>query len=283
MRSAASGALLARRRAVTAERGRRRRTVLLSLIATGAAIAGGWWVVTGPPGRIDSVEVIGYDGPDSAALKETIRIVSRRGTVVDPPVDLLRRATSGFPWVEGLDVSRDFPLGISVHIRQARPAAVAVPDTGPRMLLSTSGRVLGAVTSPPPPLPRVRVGGVDLEPGQTVGDPAIRAAVAFAAALSPKVAGRVLGLHEEEGALIGRLTAGPELRLGPPEDLPAKAAALELVLGQLSPEEEKSARYVDLSVPSRPAVGTPAAEAPPSTESTPSTAPALPAGPSTTN
>jgi cell division septal protein FtsQ len=283
MTSAASGALLARRRAVAAERGRRRRTILLCVIATAAAVAGGWWVVTGPPGRIASVEVTGYDGPDSAAVEETIRIVARRGTVVDPPVELLRQATAGFPWVEGLEVSRDLPRGISVQVLQARPGAVAVPDTGPRVLLSSSGRVLGPVPSPAPSVPRVRVGTVDLEPGQTITDPATRAALAFSEGLSAKVAVRVLGLHEERGALIGRLAAGPELRVGLPEDLSAKAAALELVLGQLSAEEERSASYIDLSVPSRPAVGTLAVPPPPPAPSTTSNPSPTPAEPSITN
>ena len=281
MTSAPSGALLARRRAVAAVRGRRRRTVLLCLVAASAAVAGGWWVVTGPPGRIASVEVIGYDGPDSAAVKEAIRIVSRRGTVVDPPVDLLRRATSGFPWVEGIEVSRDFPRGITVHVLQAQPGAVAVPDGGPRMLLSTSGRVLGLVPSPAPSVPRVRVGDAPLQPGQTIRGPAVSAALAFAGGLSPRVAARVLALREERGALVGRLAAGPELRLGPPDDLAAKAATLDLVLGQLSPGEEEQAAYIDLSVPSRPAVGTEAGEGSSPASAEPPPAPA-PTEPSTT-
>jgi len=60
----------------------------------------------------------------------------------------------------------------------------------------------------------------------------------------------------EDGELLGRLAAGPELRLGPPDRIAIKARALTAVLDHLSPEEERTARYLDVSVPDRPALGT---------------------------
>jgi hypothetical protein len=73
--------------------------------------------------------------------------------------------------------------------------------------------------------------------------------------LEPQIAGRVRALREEGGALYARLAGGPELRLGLPEDLEAKARALDVVLGQLSAADERAASYIDLSVPTRPAAG----------------------------
>jgi hypothetical protein len=58
-----------------------------------------------------------------------------------------------------------------------------------------------------------------------------------------------------DGTWVGRLTGGPELRLGAGERMAAKAAALGLVLADLSADDEQSAAYIDLSSPERPAVG----------------------------
>jgi hypothetical protein len=94
-------------------------------------------------------------------------------------------------------------------------------------------------------------------PGAMLPDGA-RAAVAFIAAAPPEVGARVRALTAgRDGALSGRLHRGPALRLGPPERLPAKAAALALVLGNLSRDEEQAAGYIDLTFPERPALGPP--------------------------
>lgn len=255
MSAAASRALLVRRRMVAAEKGRRRRTVLLSLLAAAAVVAGGWWVVTGPPGRITSVEVTGYEGPRKALVVETIRRVAERGSVVDPPVEDLRRAMAAFPWVEDLHVERALPKGISVIVVPATVGAVAVPDTGTPMLVSASGRVLGPLPRKAPGAPRVRVGTADLTVGETLGGPVVASALTLSSRLTPKAAGRLVALHEAKGALVGRLAAGPVVRFGLMQDLAAKAEALDLVLGQLSAEEERAAAYIDLSVPWFPAVG----------------------------
>jgi hypothetical protein len=91
-------------------------------------------------------------------------------------------------------------------------------------------------------------------PGDVLADEA-RPALAFVAAAEPAVSRRVRALGPDGGGrLVGRLTAGPDLRLGPPVRMEAKARALGLVLDDLSAEEERSAAYLDLSVPERPAL-----------------------------
>jgi cell division septal protein FtsQ len=270
---------------VTPEMARRRRTVLLAGVAALAVVAGGWWIVTGPPGRIASVKVSGYDRPDQAALERAIGVVARHGTMIDPPVATLRTIAARFPWVERLTASRDLPRGLDVEIVQAEPGIVLVPSRGPRMLVSTSGRVLGPAPSPAPPVPRVRVPGDAPAVGVGLRATTVRAALAFSGALTPATARRVLALHRSGSALVGRLSGGPELRIGLPEDLAQKARALEIVLGQLSSAEEHRATYIDLSVPARPAVGnlvavTSPPPAPTSTVAPP--APPAPAGGDTT-
>jgi hypothetical protein len=62
-------------------------------------------------------------------------------------------------------------------------------------------------------------------------------------------------MRVERGEIVGKLVGGPRLVAGPPERLTAKAAALSAVVHYLSPEDQRAASYIDLSVPERPAVG----------------------------
>jgi Cell division protein FtsQ len=276
----ASRALLVRRSVVTAAKARRRRTVLLCLIAGAAAVAGAWWVVTGPPGRISSVSVTGYEGPDSAKVNEIIRRVAKRGSVVDPPVETLRRSVAGFPWVDDLHLQRRLPKGVSVVVVPSVPGAVAVPESGAAMMVSSTGRVLGPLPKGgAPDVPRVRVGAVQLTPGGTIKGGVVTATLALSARLTPKVAGRLVGLREQRGSLVGQLSEGPEVRFGLMQDMSAKAEALNLVLGQISPAEERQAVYIDVSVPWFPAVGD--GESEPVAEPAPPPAPSV-AEPSST-
>lgn len=261
MSATASRALLVRRRSVAAEKARFRRTVLLSLIATCAVVAGAWWMITGPPGRISSVSVTGYDGPNAAVVEDLITRVAKRGSVVDPPEKELRQAVEGFPWVEDLQVQRKLPKGVSVVLVPATPGAIAVPDRGEAMVLSASGRVLGPIPKKGSlAVPRVRVGTTELATGGVIAGPLVAATLTLGAHLSPEVAGRLVALKQRRGALVGTLSGGPEVRFGVMQDLPAKAEALDLVLGQMSPQDEREAAYIDVAVPWLPAVGNRAQE-----------------------
>lgn len=251
-----SRALLVRRKSVAAEKARFRRTVLLYLIAAAAVLAGTWWVLTGPPGRISSVSVSGYDGPNAAVVEDLITRVAKRGTVVKPPEQSLRQAVEGFPWVEDVRVQRELPKGVSVVVVAAKPRAIAVPDRGEPMVVSATGRVMGPIPKKGSlAVPRVRVGTTELATGGVIAGPLVTAALKLGANLSPDVAGRLVALKQRRGGMVGKLSDGPEVRFGLMQDLPAKAEALDLVLGQMSPQEERDAAYIDLAVPWFPAVG----------------------------
>jgi Cell division protein FtsQ len=143
-----------------------------------------------------------------------------------------------------------------VVVVPATPGAVAVPDGGEPVVLSASGRVMGPVPKKgAPAVPRVRVGTTQLAAGGVIAGPLVGATLALSKSLSPEVAGRLAALKQHRGGLVGKLINGPEVRFGLMQDLPAKAEALDLVLGQMSPQEEREAGYIDVAVPWFPAVG----------------------------
>lgn len=247
-------ALERRRRAVRrAARVDRGRVALVGLGCLACGIAG-WWLATGPVLTVRSVSVSGYDRPDAAALGDAVDAAAGRGgSLISPPVGAIRRSAVRFPWVKDVVVHRSWPLGITVEVIPAEPLAVAVPRQGTPVLVSPAGLVMGPAGGTGG-LARVRVPGT----APAVGAPvpaAARAPLTFAAALPAPIAGRLRNLRLERGRVVGALHAGPELRLGPPVRMRAKAAALQALLAGLPPEDLRAADYIELSVPEHIAVG----------------------------
>ncbi|WP_217913042.1 cell division protein FtsQ/DivIB [Miltoncostaea marina] len=246
-------AVAARRRTVAREQARRRRSGAVLLLGTAAAIALLYWLATGPLLAVHGVSLRGYDRPDAPELRAALERAGESGTVISPPVGRIRAAAASFPWVESLSVGRAWPRGLTVTIVQARPLAVAA--AGDRaVVVAASGRVLeerqGNVG-----LGWIRLGEAPPAPGgRLAADQA--ALLGFLGAAEPAVAKRVRALQlGRDGMVTGRLDGGPELRLGSPERMEAKAVALGLVLKSLSPEEEAAADYITLVTPENPAVG----------------------------
>ena len=67
---------------------------------------------------------------------------------------------------------------------------------------------------------------------------------------------RVQELTYVQGQLHGRLVNGPVLILGTLALLPEKAAAVNAVLSKVSARTLSNATYLDVTVPTRPALGT---------------------------
>jgi cell division septal protein FtsQ len=231
---------------------RRRRRLLVGAVAVGGGALALWFLATGPLLSVRTVELRGQIAGDVTGLEEDLERAAGQGTVLRPSVGAMRAAAATHPWVESISVSRDLPLGLVVRVTPTRPAAVAT-DGEASVLVAPDGRVLGPA-EPESGLARVALSTPPPKPGQPVPDHA-RGAVALAGAAAPEVAQRLRGLRMRGGRLEGRLTNGPELRFGAPDDVVSKAAALTALLSNLSVEQEQTATYIDLSVADRPTVG----------------------------
>jgi len=249
---AATG-LLDRRRALVQARHRRRRTALLVTLAGSATIAGAWWLATGPLLAIDSVNVSGYRQPDQARVLRTVQIAARDGTMLRLPTVAVREALASSPWVADVKVHHSWLRGVDVQIVQATPVAIAITASGERLLVSDTGRVLGADAGTKS-LPTFRTAAATT--GAWLRGPAQRAPFEFLTAMSADTARRVRDLRIEGGVLVGNLVGGTALRLGPPRLLWAKGRALEAVLANTRIADSLgSAAYLDLSAPRQPTLG----------------------------
>jgi cell division protein FtsQ len=199
--------------------------------------------------------VSGYDRPDRAELIAAVTKAAREGTIIAPATGDVAAAADRFPWVASVHISRDWPRGMAVRVTQATPVAVASFEDQ-AVLVSREGRVLG----PREGAPGVGWLRLDVAPppaGAFIPDGA-RPALAHIASAAPELGARIRQLRiGADGMWVGRLTDGPELRLGSGARMAAKATALALVLADLSAEDEQSATYIDVSAPERPAVGMP--------------------------
>lgn len=253
MSTRAATGLLDRRRDLVQARHRRRRTALLVVVAGSATVAGAWWIATGPLLAIDTVNVSGYRQPDQARVLRTVQIAARDGTMLRLPTVAVREALASSPWVADVKVHHNWLRGVDVQIVQARPVAIAITGSGERLLVSDTGRVLGA-DSGAKVLPTFQTAAATT--GAWLRGPAQRAPFEFLTAMSPETARRVRDLRIEGGVLVGSLVGGPALRLGPPRLVWAKGRALEAVLANPKIADSLgSAAYLDLSAPRQPTLG----------------------------
>lgn len=246
-------AVVERRRAVARAQGRRRRSGALLVLGTLAVIGVLYWIATGPLVAVHGVSVSGYDRADRTELTKALAAAAEEGTVLAPATGAMRAAARRFPWVGSISVTRSWPRSLSVRVVPATPVAVAAFEDQ-AVLVSGAGRVLGVKDG---------VGGLGWLKLSQAPPPAggslpaaTRAELVFMAAAAPEVAARVRQLRPAgDGTIVGRLTSGPELRLGAPERMEAKAQALGLLLRSLSADEESTASYIDLTIPENPALG----------------------------
>ena len=249
--------MLARRKGVVAARARVRRTAMLGLLVGCAGLAATWWILTGPAVAIRSVTVKGYTRPDVAALDAYVQRAASTGTMLALPVEELRAELRRFPWVSEVLVERDWPMGIRVDVIQARPALVVRAASGPAGVLSQDGRLLGGTAKVDiRGLPRLRVQAMPERLGAQLRRPEERAAATFVGRL-PEIPGSRLDLVEvnANGAVLGRMASGLELRLGPAELMGEKALAVAAIVPKLGPDDRGTETYLDVRLPRNPALG----------------------------
>lgn len=225
-----------RRRRVEVRRaeGKRRFRVLIGVTAVAAVGCGGWAANGSSLLDLDRVVIEGaaHTTPDEARFASGLR----RGEPISG-VDQVAavRAVETLPWVQAAKVSRSWPGTVRIRITERRPAAVTASPDGRSALIDGAGRVLEWVDAPPSGLavltglPPAGVAGTSLAPEGV-------AALTVAAALPAELRARTAGVAPAEGGrneVDIRLSPDGTVRLGAPEDLDHKFAAIRAVLGQV--------------------------------------------------
>jgi len=247
-----------RRRAI--ERSRRRR-LLTGLATVGATGALAWLAFWSPVLAVDEIAIVGgkhTSVADVAAVtgldaSDNLLLVST-GRVAEQIEDL--------PWVASAKVDRKLPGTVRVKIVE-RVSRVVLVTAGYRWLLDGRGHVLGRATAEDGKLPVLAAATVsEVEAGDQIGESEVRDALAAFRSLAS-------GLRSEVAALLAptseRITLslrdGTQVRFGAAESLAAKNEVLKVLLAEMR-AEGRSGGYIDVRVPTSPAVSEGGAVAP---------------------
>jgi cell division protein FtsQ len=231
-------------------RARRRRRWLWGSVGTGLLlVAGSAVTVQSALLDVDEVVVEGTARYDAATIGQAGR-VSLGDPLLFLDLDGVARRVERLPWIADASVSRTLSGTVRIVVEERTPVAwIRRPDTT-LALLDATGFLIEDVAAPPAGLPEIRTTALVPPSGQDFAIARGGAEVAAAWDLVGRGTLRDVGLDRAD-LRIG-LVDGTTVRFGRPEDVPAKLAALRAVLAHLG---ERPVRYIDLSVPSAPAVG----------------------------
>jgi cell division protein FtsQ len=227
----------------------KRRLIALSVVCL--VLAGGYqfWLRDSSLVAVEQVQVSGLTSADAARVRAALTRAGQTMTTLHVDREALERAVASFPVVRTLEVRPDFPHGLRVHVIEYQPAAIAVSDSG-RVPVAGDGTILRGVTVEGR-LPTVDVDGA--LGTKFLLDRTARGGAAVAGGAPAVLRARILDVERrpDEG-FVAQVRDGPELIFGSATRLRAKWAAATRVLADL---EARGASYVDLRIPSRPAVG----------------------------
>ena len=201
--------------------------------------------------------MIGARHTDPEEVVDAARLTDGDNLLLLSSGDVVARV-SELPWVRRADVDRMLPGTVRIRITERRPA-LALSLGAARWTIDDRGRVLEPGESDPdlPILAGVQVGTVS--PGVVLKTDEAAGALRVWRSLPARLAHDVDALFAPTVERITLVLAdGTQVRYGAPEEMGAKNEVVSVLRARLA-REASSATYIDVRVPSRPAV----AEAPP--------------------
>lgn len=228
----------------------RRRLLVAALVA---ALIGGLyflWLRDSSLVAVEQVSVTGLTSRDSDRLRAALTSIAKTMTTLHVEPERLERAAVAFPAVAAIEVTRDFPHGLTIHVIEHRPAAVVDVD-GRSIPIAGDGSVLVGMPVEGD-LPAIELSGA--LPQRRLPPGAARDSARVAGGAPPVIARRLESVGREGGSrgVVVQVEDGPEIVFGGAERVAAKWAAAVRVLAD---EEAAGAAYVDVRIPERPVAG----------------------------
>ena len=241
---------ISRRRQAVARSKRRR--IASGLVAVGATGAIAWGGLASPLLAVDEVRVVGARHTTSADVTLVTGLGPEDNLLLLSPGDIEARAET-LPWVKSARVDRLLPGTVRVRIVERVPAMV-VSLGAARWTIDAHGNVLdsGVVSDKLPILGGAETG--DIEIGGRLSTPEIEHALRAFRSMSKKLRDDIVAVVAPTFERISfSLADGTLIRFGAAERLNAKNQVLYALLSQLR-QEGRSAAYIDVRVPTSPAV-----------------------------
>ncbi len=231
---------------------RRARRLLAVAIVVAALLTALYmlWLRDSSLVAVEQVTVTGLTSRDSDRVRVALASTAETMTTLHVEEARLQDAAAAFPVVARVEAKPDFPHGMTIHVTEHRPVALAVAN-GRKQPLAGDGSVLAGVAVEGD-LPTI-----DLHvsmPQRRLGPGAARDAALVAGGAPAVMTRRVETIAREGGArgVVAELEDGTELVFGAPEQLAAKWAAAIRVLAD---DEADGATYIDVRIAERPVAG----------------------------
>ena len=227
-----------------------RRRFLAALATLIVLLAGYWfWFRDSSFARVHDVYVTGLAGPQASSIRNALENAGLDMSSLDVNSSALRAAVADYPVVRAITAEGSFPHKLSIQVDLNLPVAVLQSPSG-RKPVAADGLLMPdvPVTSRLPVLNTTAVLPADRV---TAGAPFELVRVISLAPGPLRARIKSVGIRPGTG-IVAKLIAGPELRFGSSDRLPAKWIAATRVLA--SPAA-KGATYIDVTLPERPVAG----------------------------
>lgn len=246
------------RRAATGRSRRRKGAVALLLVVLFAV---GTWVVFGSTLlRAERIRLVGARRTSASEVARAIA-VGDLGNLLLVSTTEVETKVEELPWVKAAEVDRMLPDTLRVKVTERRPFVVLSLGAA-RWSLDRHGRVLtaGAAVDDLPTLGGVEVDAVEV--GAFIEAPEVASGLRTLRSLAPGLRRRVVAVFAPSlERLTLSLDSGLLVRYGAAERLAAKNAVLQAILERVAAGGKPPA-YVDVRVPTSPAIGPPAGQVP---------------------
>jgi cell division protein FtsQ len=228
----------------------KRRLVVAVLLAALTAALYMLWLRDSSLVAVEQVQVTGLTSRDAERVRAALAGTAETMTTLHIDRGRLEEAVAAFPVVAAIEVTPDFPNGLTIHVVEHRPAALLDVD-GHRVPVAGDGSVLAGLPVEGK-LPTIDFSGPTPQGALPPG--AARDAARVAGGAPAVITRRLESIGREGGArgVVAQIEDGPEIVFGRAEQVGAKWAAAVRVLAD---DEASGAAYVDVRIPERPVAG----------------------------
>lgn len=243
---------ISRRRQAVARSRRRKFAVRAGVL--GALVVAAYVAFASPLLAVRAIRVAGAAHVNAAEVARVAKL-DESDNLLLLSISSVERAVAQLPWVKEVEVARKLPGTLRVRIIERRPALVLALGAA-RWTVDREGRVLdaGAVDEGLPVLAGVSVD--DVKPGVRLRSPEIKDALRAFASMPPRLRAQVEAVFAPTLERITfSMTGGVQVRYGAGEQLRSKNAVIKVLLERVH-LEGTTANYIDVRVPTSPAVST---------------------------
>jgi cell division protein FtsQ len=253
----------------------RRRVVIAVLLLVALCAGYFFWFRDSSLVAVDQVEVSGVSYAEEEITASLTSAAEKMTTLNADPAEL-ERAVEKFPTVASLAIDPAFPHELSITVTERHPVARMGPGEG--VAVAGDGTVLSGVPTGDVKLPAIEVNKPPSS-GRLDGVALAQAEVLGATPGPLRPATESAGVDGDDGIVVN-LVEGIEIRFGDSSDAAAKWAAAAAILADTKLDQLS---YIDVRLPSRPAVGGAPIPESSTADTAPTEVPAVPVDPAATD